>query len=216
MDNGAGGGAVAIAPVCRQLGEFQFGLGGGNVAVGAELFVGVGDVVGGDEGGEVEVDLGVVYLGDLLSANLLQRFLQHLHVQIKADRVHLSRLLCPQQVAHTANLHIPHGKLEARPQLGKFLDGTQALTGSIGEFALAGIAEPRMCLDASPSDATPQLVKLGQAKLLGIFDDDRVHTGNIQPRLDDRGAEQQVCLVVAEGEHRGFQFCFGHLSVGDR
>jgi hypothetical protein len=73
-----------------------------------------------------------------------------------------------------------------------------------------------MGLNARSPDPAPQLIKLGEAKAVGIFDQNGVDAGNIQAGLDDGGADQNLRLPTAEGEHGGFQFPFLHLAVGDR
>ena len=73
----------------------------------------------------------VLLMGSLLVAqqalDLGQALLQHLHVEIEADGLHLAALLHPQQVAHAADLHVAHRQLITGAELGEFLDRPQPL-----------------------------------------------------------------------------------------
>lgn len=158
---GEGDGAVAIVEVGGDLGQFAFAVGGGEGAVGAHLLFRVVDVVVGDEGRDLEIHLGIVHLGNLLAANFGDFFLQHVHVEVKADGIHLAGLLDAKQVADAANLHVAHGELIAGAELGKFLDGAEALAGFGREGLLARVEQPRMGLDARSPHPSPELIQLG-------------------------------------------------------
>ncbi len=58
-------------------------------------------------------------------------------------------------------------------------------------------------------------MELCQAEGIGPGDEDRVHRGDVQTRLDDRGAEQQLGLSPNEASHRRLEFALLHLSVCD-
>ena len=148
--------------------------------------------------------MGVIHFRNFLPANFLDRFLQHLDVQVKADRIHLSRLFCTEQVSHPANFHVAHSELIARAELSKFLNGAQPLTGSVGQLGAFGVEQPSVCLNSGSADSSSQLIQLGQAEPLRIFDQNRVDAGNIQPRFNDGGAEQNFGFALAKGEHGRF------------
>ena len=80
----------------------------------------VGDVVGRDV--RVHVDVQAHRLGQGLALGLglggADRLVEHLHVQLEAERRDMSRLLVPEQVAGAADLQVPHRDLEAGAQLG--------------------------------------------------------------------------------------------------
>src|SRR5690606_14810185 len=59
-----------------------------------------------------------------------------------------------------------------------------------------------------------QLVQLGEAKLVGAFDDDGVGTGNVDAGFDDGGAHQYVEATVVEVAHDALQLALVHLPVG--
>ena len=68
------------------------------------------------------------------------------------------------------------------------------------------------CATAHPS---PQLVELRQTELVGPVDDDRVGIGDVQPTLDDGGADQNIEFAFGESQHGFLQLSFWHLAVGD-
>ena len=64
-----------------------------------------------------------------------------------------------------------------------------------------------------PADPPAQLVEVGQAEVVRLVDDDRIGRRNVQARLDDRGADQDVRLAPQELEHDLFKLMAGHLAV---
>ena len=104
----------------------------------------------------------------------------------------------------------------AAAQLGELLNGPQALPGRIAQGGVPWIEEPGVGLDAAAADATAQLIELGEAELMGVLNQDRVHPRDVQAALHDRGAEHQVRLAGVEGHHGALQFAFRHLTVGDQ
>ena len=66
-----------------------------------------------------------------------------------------------------------------------------------------------------PPDPAPQLVQLGQPERVGAVDDDRVGVRDVEARLDDRRAHEDVGLARREGEHHLLELALGHLAVAD-
>jgi hypothetical protein len=64
------------------------------------------------------------------------------------------------------------------------------------------------------TDAAAQLVQLGETELVGALDDDRVGIGDVDARLDDRRAQQDVVALVIEVRHHALELRFVHLPVG--
>ena len=71
-----------------------------------------------------------------------------------------------------------------------------------------------MGLDAAAAHPAPQLVELGQAKFVGVLDQDRVHPGDVEAALHDGGAEHHIGFAGVERHHGALQFPLGHLAVG--
>ncbi len=69
---------------------------------------------------------------------------------------------------------------------------------------------------AGPSDATSELVELAEAEHVGSVDDERVHRGHVDARLDDRRADEHVEPALPEVDDDLFERAFVHLSVRDR
>lgn len=65
------------------------------------------------------------------------------------------------------------------------------------------------------ANAAAQLVQLGEAKMVGAFDDDGVGGGNVDPGFDDGGAHQHIEALVMEVIHHPLQFALPHLTVTD-
>ena len=82
-----------------------------------------------DEGADRQRDRGQQHLLHHLALQLPHRLLDHLHVEIEADRDDEAVLLAAQQVSGAADLHVAHGDAEAGAQLGELADGLQPLLG---------------------------------------------------------------------------------------
>ena len=82
------------------------------------LLIRISDPVRRHEGRDGEVHLGVFNAGDVLTLNFRQGFLQHFHVEVKANGFHLAALLHAEEISDPTDLHIPHGELIPTAQLG--------------------------------------------------------------------------------------------------
>src|SRR5690606_41341978 len=65
------------------------------------------------------------------------------------------------------------------------------------------------------ADPSAQLVQLGQAELVGPFDDDGVGAGHVDAGLDDGRGHQDIEAAMVEIAHYLLQLAFGHLTVAD-
>ena len=127
----------------------------------------------------------------------------------------MPRLAGAEQVAGAADLEVAHGDLEARAQLGRLADGLEALVGLFGERAVAGVEQVGVGALARPPDPAPDLVELTEAQQVGPVDDQGVHGGHVDARLDDRRADEHVVLALPEVEHHLLERALVHLPVGD-
>ena len=124
-------------------------------------------------------------------------------------------LAVPQQAARAADLQIAHRNAEAGTERREFPDGRQALGGDFGQHAVAAEGEVGVRLAGRTPDAAADLVQLGKAHAVGIFNDKGVAVAHVDAGLDQRGAHKHVDLVVQQLlPDRGDLF-FGHLAVGD-
>ena len=65
------------------------------------------------------------------------------------------------------------------------------------------------------TDATAQLVQLGEAESVGAVDQDRIRGRYVDAGLDDRGADEQLEAPVVEVEHELLEIALAHLAVAD-
>ncbi len=153
---------------------------------------------------------------DLLPLQLGHRLAHHLHVEVVADGRDVARLVGAQQVARTPDLEVAHGDLEARPELGVLADGLEPLVGRLRQLPLGGEEEVGVGPLAGPAHPSPQLVELAQAHHVGPVDDQGVHRGHVDARLDDRRTDENVVLALPEVEDDPLQPTLVHLPVGHR
>ena len=73
-----------------------------------------------------------------------------------------------------------------------------------------------MSLNATAPYTPAQLVELGQSEAVGILDQDRVHPRDVEPALDNGGAEHHIGFPGVERHHGALQFAFRHLAVGHK
>ena len=65
------------------------------------------------------------------------------------------------------------------------------------------------------ADATAQLVQLRQTKFIRPLNDDGVGVGNVDAGLDNRGADQNMMMLVVEVRHDPLQRLLTQLPVRD-
>ena len=105
-------------------------------------------------------------------------------------------LLCAEQVARAADLHIAHGDLEARAELGKLAHRLQPFGRDVAQHLAAHESEIRERAAGGTPHPSAQLVKLRQPEAVGVFDDQRVDVGDIHTGFDDGGAHQNINVVL--------------------
>ena len=91
----------------------------GDAAVDVDLRLLVGDVVGRDVGVDVDVEAHRLGLRRPPSpSRAAHGLVEHLHVQLEAERRDVARLLVAEQVARAADLEVAHRDLDAGAELG--------------------------------------------------------------------------------------------------
>lgn len=90
-----------------------------------------------------------------------------------------------------------------------------AFPGVAGGDHVAWEEEDGVGFFAGASDASAELVEVGEAEAVGAVDEDGVGVGDIDAGFDDGGGEEDVGLVVDEGVHDVFEVVFFHLAVAD-
>ena len=101
------------------------------------------------------------------------------------------------------------------PELGGVEDRLQPLAGLVGQALAAAIEQVGVGAPRRAADPPAELVELGQPERVGAIDDDRVGVRDVEPRFDDRRADQDVGGAVGEGDHHLLERALGHLAVAD-
>ena len=141
--------------------------------------------------------------------------LEQLAVKLEAHGGDVPALLRAEEVARAADFQIAHGDLEAAAQRRVLLDGAHALAGVREQTRVSRheqIGEGLMLVAPHPA---PQLIQLAQAEAVRAVDDDRVRVRDVDAALDDRRAEQHICLAVDEFRHHFLEIIRVHLAVSD-
>ena len=108
-----------------------------------------------------------------------------------------------------------HGEVEAAAEFLKGLDGFEALLRLLRRGARWRGEQVGVGLMVASADAAAQLVELREAELVGALHDDRVGGRDVDARLDDGRAEEQVVALLVELAHDVFELALAHLSVRD-
>ena len=127
-------------------------------------------------------------------------------IHVEADGVDVAVLLAAQQVAGAAQFQIERGDLEAGAQVGKFAQGRQTLAGDLAQFGVGGDQQIGVGAAVRAAHAAAQLVQLGEAVALGVFDDDGVGQRNVEAVFDDGGGDEHVVFVAHEAQQHALQF----------
>ncbi len=150
---------------------------------------------------------------DLLALQLAHRLFQQPNVHVEADRVDVAVLLAAQQIAGAAQFQIERRDLEAGAQIAELLERRQALAGDFGQFGIRRHQQISIRAAVGAAHAAAQLVELGEAVALGIFDNHGVRQRNIQAIFYNCRANEDIELVPHELQHGLFQFRLAHLAV---
>ena len=96
------------------------------------------------------------------------------------------------------------------------MNGTEALTRCVAQRGVAGIEQPGVSLNATPADSAPQLIQLGQAESVRVFNQNRVNAGDIEAAFNDGGAEHHIGFPRIERHHGALKLALGHLAMGHK
>ena len=141
--------------------------------------------------------------------------LQKLQIHVVSHVHHMAALLGTQHIAGAADLQVAHGDLETRAKLSKLADGGQPLLRHFAEGLAPAIGKIGVGVTAASAHTAADLVQLRQAHIIGIFDDERVHIGNVHTGLDDGGAHQNRNLAGVHAAHYIAHGFFAHPPVGN-
>src|SRR4029077_1352319 len=99
-----------------------------------------------------------------------------------------------EEVAGAADLEVAESDLETLPELVQAGDHIQPLIRRFRERPARVVKEVRIRTPARTPDSASQLVQLGEAEAIGLLDDDGVDVRDVQSRLDDGRAHEDVEL----------------------
>lgn len=206
---------------------------GGNAVVRVfHEFLAVGRTVGGRGGGafgrggmivleplgfaeteEVDVKADFHRLGNAAALKFGGGGLEHLAIQVKADGGDVTGLLGAEEVAGAADFEVAHGDFEAGAECRVLFDGVDAFAGVAAGHEVARDHEVGVGAFAAATNATAQLVEVGEAEAVGAVDDNGVGVGDVDAGFDDGGADQDVGFGVDEFLHDAFEDFGLHLAV---
>ena len=193
---------------------------GGDALVQDQAHIGVRQIVRGNQCLGVQVDLRDplqrrIHVGQVAAAQRFDRAAQQLRVQAEPHAVDLPALLVAQKLPGAANFQVVGGQLIARAQISGRLDGLQSFARVAAQGRGRRAQQIRISLVMRTADAPAQLVQLGQTETIGAIDDDGVGVGDVDTRLDNRRAQQNMVALVIEVGHNALELRLGHLPVGD-
>ena len=125
-------------------------------------------------------------------------------------------LFLTEQVTRATDFKVSHRKLVAAAEVGKLLQRLEAAHRFLRDFATLRNDEERFCKHAAAAHATAHLVKLADAKVMRVHDDNRIRVRHVQARFDDARAHENVELARKESVHHAFEFVVFHLPMRHR
>ncbi len=134
---------------------------------------------------------------------------------MKAHGLDMTALAVAEQFAGATNFQVAHGDGVARAQLRILGNDLQPLLTLLRGTQLLVAEKVGVCPGSPTSDATAQLIELGQTKGVGSVYDEGIGVGDVQPRFNDGGRKQDVCLAQIEAMHHRCKLALRHLSVAN-
>ena len=127
----------------------------------------------------------------------------------------MTRLLAAEDVAGPADLEVRQCDLEPGPELRRVEDRLEPLARLVAQPFAAAVQEIGVRAPRAAAHPAAELVELRQPERVGTVDDDRVRVRDVEPRLDDRRAHEDIGLALGEREHHPVERALGHLPVTD-
>ena len=141
--------------------------------------------------------------------------LEQLAIQIETDRHDVAALCGTENAARTPNLQVAHGDAKTCAQRAVLLDRADPFARGANCHHLTRKKEICIRFVLGPSDASAQLIEIGETKSVCTIDDDGIGVRNIEPALDDRRANEYVDVPADESRHDGLEFVRIHLAMPD-
>src|SRR5438093_1008645 len=151
----------------------------------------------------------------LFAFELRHGLLEQLAIQIETNRYDVAALGCAQNAAGAANLQVAHSDAKTRAQRTVLLDGADPLARRADCHHFTRQKEIGISLVLGSTDASTQLIQIGETKLICPIDDDGVCIGDIEPAFNDRSANEHISFASDESCHDSFQLVGVHLAMPD-
>ena len=100
----------------------------------------------------------ILFIIDDLAFQSAYSFIHHFAVEFIAYIDHVSMLFCPQHIACTTDLKVPHGYLESGSELCKLSDGPQPLFCLFPQDFIFLVHQISISLAIGSSDPAPELI----------------------------------------------------------
>src|SRR5690606_22193322 len=91
----------------------------------------------------------------------------------------------------------------------------ETILRGLGEGTVAVVEEVGVGALATTADASPDLVQLAEAVLVGRIDDERVRVRDVDAGLDDRGRHEHIELALPEVDDDALENRLAELAVRD-
>ena len=118
----------------------------------------------------------------------------------------MAALRSTKDAARAPDLQIAHRDAKPSAQRAVLLDRTDPLARGANWQQFAREKKISVRLMLGPTHASPQLIKIGEAKPVRAIDDDGIGVWDIEAAFDNRRANQHVDFSGHELGHDGFQF----------
>ena len=187
----------------------------GEPAVQVETRVAVSHVVLRQVRVDGQLDSDLLLDGDRFAAQAGELLLEQLRVRVETDGRDLAGLLGADDRTRTAQLEVAHRDGESGPQPTALGDRREPLVRLLRHRGVGREQQVGVAAFAGASDATTQLVHLPEPEQVRTFDDERVRVGDVEPGLDDGGADEHVDVTLPEAQHDLLERPLVHLPVRD-
>ena len=172
----------------------------------------IGNVVFRKQRSNVKIDFnaGVQRQVEVRVPAAFQRFHgppEQFRVKRKSDLLDLAALRVAEKFACAANLQVVCRQGESGAEIFKRVDGLQPLRRVGRQLGYGRRYQVGIGAMVRPPHATPQLMKLRQAKTVCTVDDDRVGRRHVDAALDNCGAQKNVKAPMIESPASPVRAC---------
>mmetsp|Transcript_12712 Transcript_12712/g.41923 ORF Transcript_12712/g.41923 Transcript_12712/m.41923 type:complete len:357 (-) Transcript_12712:1242-2312(-) len=162
---------------------------------------------------EIDGDFGGSHCGESQGLDATELLLDEIEEEIRSNLFERAALLNAKKAPNSANCHVSLGKLESVSKIAAFLDGSETRLCSSRKRGFTRMENVGCRLLIRSPDAPAELVHARQPHHVSIADDDCVDVRNVEPRLNDGGADEDIVDIVRKSFDNFLQVCAGNLPV---